>query len=137
MFFGQINAPGTLPIYVLIHLLNSKFLGWPYRTLPACQFFLHYTTLPLFWICWTSKGEREARNIPNPLSHGKEYCYMMYICVTACYILEFSSVYPALPCPTLRPSSLSVNESLVWQTKCRDPIALTQYVIKCLRPHYC
>ena len=25
--FGQINAPATLPIYVLIHLMNSKFLG--------------------------------------------------------------------------------------------------------------
>ena len=39
MFFGHINAPATLPIYVLIHLVNSKFLGWLYHTLPARQFF--------------------------------------------------------------------------------------------------
>jgi len=27
MFFGHINAPATLPIYVHMHLMNSKFLG--------------------------------------------------------------------------------------------------------------
>jgi len=41
MFFGQINARATLPIYVFMHLVNSKFLGSLYCTLPdvACFFY--------------------------------------------------------------------------------------------------
>jgi len=32
MFIGQINALATLPIYVLMHLINSKFLGRSYTS---------------------------------------------------------------------------------------------------------
>ena len=39
MFFGQMNAPATLPIYVLMHLVNSKFLSRLYCTLRAVAFF--------------------------------------------------------------------------------------------------
>ena len=40
MFFGQINAPATLLIYVLKYLMNSKFLGRLHRALRARLFFL-------------------------------------------------------------------------------------------------
>jgi len=41
MFLVQINAPGTLPIYILMHLVNSKFLGRLYSTLPAVACFFN------------------------------------------------------------------------------------------------
>jgi len=39
MFFGQINAPATLHIYVLTHLVNSKFLGRLYTSSRRLFFF--------------------------------------------------------------------------------------------------
>ena len=39
MFFGQINAPATLPIPVLIHLVNSMFLGWQYHHVQRATIF--------------------------------------------------------------------------------------------------
>jgi hypothetical protein len=38
MFFGQINAPATLSIYVRIHHMNSKFLGRLYTS--PCRLFV-------------------------------------------------------------------------------------------------
>jgi len=38
MFFGQINAPATLPIYILMQLMNNKFLGRLYIS-SCCLFF--------------------------------------------------------------------------------------------------
>jgi len=89
MFFGQINAPATLPIYVLMHLVNSKFLGRLYCTLPPVSFFFM-----LFNEAFLLNEERDCRLEENSIvkhhSHRKAYCYMMYVCVMACFILEFS-----------------------------------------------
>ena len=89
MFFGQINAPATLPIYVLMHLLNSKFLGRLYCTLPlvAFLFMLHNKA---FLLNEERDRNLEENSIVKPHSHRKAYCYMIYICVTACFVLEFS-----------------------------------------------
>jgi len=38
MFFGQVNAQTTLPIYVHMRLMNSKFLGRLYTSRVACLF---------------------------------------------------------------------------------------------------
>jgi len=50
MFFGQINAPATLPIYVLTHLVNNKFLSRLHGTLEpiTCFVFMLYNEAFVF-----------------------------------------------------------------------------------------
>ena len=96
MFFDQINAPATLRIYVLMHLVNSKFLGRLYRALRARLFFFYAIQQSLSFEEERHSG-REASNIVKPHSHHKAYCYMMYMCVTACFILEFSCCVSCSP----------------------------------------
>ena len=119
MIFGQINAPATLPIYVLMHLVNSKFLGRLYCTLPARQFFLMLHN-EAFFLNLRNVTQRAGK----PHSHHKAYCYMMYICVTACFVLEFSccvscspAVYPALH-PSLPASKWELGLTDKLQIQC-------------------
>ena len=98
MFFGQINTPATLPIYVLMHLVNRKFLGRLYCTLPAVAYFFY----PIQWSLSFASEEHDTHqpkenNIVKPHSHRKAYCDMMYICVMACFILEFSCCISCSP----------------------------------------
>ena len=102
MFFGQINAPATLPIYVLMHFVNSKFLGRLYCTLPAITCFLNAIQRSL---SFASEDRPEENNIVRPHWHRK--AYWMYICVTACFVLEFSCCVSRSP-----PFSPASNENL-------------------------
>ena len=49
MFYGQINAPATLPIYVLMHLVNSKFLRRLLYTSSRRLFFFNAIQRSLFF----------------------------------------------------------------------------------------
>ena len=112
MFFGQINVPASLPIHVLIHLVNSKFLGWLYLPLPARQFFYVYN-VACFQSLELLRGRRGKEHSEASFTH-KAYSYMMYICVTACFLFEFSCCV----------SSLHSLQACKWERGLRDKLQI-------------
>ena len=76
MFFGQINASATLPIYVLMHLINSKFLRTLY-TSSRRLFFMLYNETFLLLLRNVTQNRPAENNTVKPHSHRKAYCYLL------------------------------------------------------------
>jgi len=93
MFFVQINASATLPTYLLIHLVNSNFLGWLYITVPSPPplFVLCDTMWPFFWNCVTSV-DCVLRSLIHTAKQSLTWCIIF---VTARSCRNFLTVYPA------------------------------------------
>ena len=64
MFCGQIHAPATLPNYVLMHLMNTKFLASLYSSKPRLFFFYAKQLTP-----WPSFPSEERFSPPAQFVH--------------------------------------------------------------------
>jgi len=114
MFFGQINAPATLPICVLMHLVNNKFLSRLYRTLEpvACYFNAIQRSLSFssdHKHATEMAGRRHSTVKPHSRCHA--LCYIKYICVMACFVLEFSS------CVSRSRPWHEISSHVCWETR--------------------
>jgi len=86
MFFGKINAPATLPIYVIMHLVNSKFLGWLYTSSRRLFFLMLYNKAFLLLLRNVTQSRPAEKITLWSLIHTAKHT------VTWCiYVLQFAS----------------------------------------------
>jgi len=109
MFFGQINAPVTLPIYVHMHLMNRKFLGRlynsPCRLFVCMQFNWSLSSPPETW----DRVGKQKITLWSLIHTAK-------LTVTWCiYVWRLASYSNFLLCIPFSTPITSMNQSVGWQ----------------------
>ena len=100
--FGQINIPANLPIYVLMHLVNSKFLGRLYHKLPAVTCLFNAIQQSLLLLRNVTHSRPEENNTVKPHSHRKALLHDVYMCNALLRVRIFLLCIP-LSTPFRRP----------------------------------
>ena len=92
------------PLYPFTYLCTS----WIANFYLDCA--VHFQPSPVFLMLYN-----EENSIVKPHSHRNAYCYMMYICVTSCFVLEFSCCV-SRSSPFLLASNGNLRTCVDWQT---------------------